>query len=138
MFDLTQPRILPKRKGAGVDGQVRVVQAADKQSELLSLHQWLSREDELRGRVELDQPSPEPGQMGAVDDVLVVALGGSGAVTVLANSLRVWLTQRHADVVIEVSSPHGRRVTIDAKRVADPVQLIHEVLACPGDERGSR
>ncbi|MFB9907067.1 effector-associated constant component EACC1 [Allokutzneria oryzae] len=108
--------------------QVRVVGG---QADLVSLHQWLVREDELRGRVTLHQPPPEPGQLGVATDVLVVALSGGGAITVLASSLQIWLKQRHSDVTIEVTNPDGRSVKVTAARVADAARLVREVL---GDE----
>ncbi|MGH3930392.1 MAG: effector-associated constant component EACC1 [Pseudonocardiaceae bacterium] len=116
-----------------MQARVRVVEGHDIQAELVSLRRWLTSEDELRGRVTLDQPLLTPGQMGALADVLLVALGGGGAGTVLAHSLRVWLSQRRGDVTIEVSTPDGRSVKLAAKGVADVTQLIREVLGNSDD-----
>ncbi len=68
----------------------------------MSLREWLAHEDELRGRVSIDQETLKPGQMGLLSDVLVVALSGGSAVTVLARSLPTWLKQRRADVTVEI------------------------------------
>jgi hypothetical protein len=67
--------------------------------------------------------------MGSVVDLLAVAVGGGGAVTVLASSLSQWLASRRSGVTVSVSSPRGRTVVLTASNVADPVELIREVLA---------
>lgn len=42
--------------------------------ELRSLHEWLSAEEELRGRVRLVQSPPPPNALGSVPEMLTVAL----------------------------------------------------------------
>lgn len=109
--------------------RIRVAEALDQHEELRSLYQWLSLEDELRGRVSLDQPAPKPGEMGALTDALVVALSAGGAVTVLARSLAVWLQQRHSDLTIELEDDGAtRRVKVDAKRVSNPEEILRSAL----------
>ncbi|MGW1677484.1 effector-associated constant component EACC1 [Saccharopolyspora sp. NPDC002376] len=115
--------------------------ASDQHGELLSLYQWLILENELRGQVSLDQPAPEPGQMGALADALVVSLGAGGAVTVLARSLWVWLQQRHSDLTVEIEDDGSkRRVKFDAKRVPNPeevVRVLRQLEAHPPSEARS-
>jgi hypothetical protein len=106
--------------------QLRIT--TDDPGELRSLLEWLRREDELRGRVNLEgavDPSGE--QMGAVLDVLTVALGSGGALAVLAGSLSTWFTQRRSDVKVTVVGPDGRRIEVDARRVRDVPALMRDV-----------
>lgn len=112
---------------------IRVTAARDALAELTSLREWLGREAAFRGRVQVERQPIEPGQMGGVTDTLTVALGAGGTVTVLANSVSVWLRQRRSDVKIEVSSSNGKKVTVTAERVPDPVALIRTVLGTGQD-----
>lgn len=92
-----------------------------------SLHRWLQEEDELRGRVSLLTAGPAVEEMGSLLEGLAVALGSGGAITVLAKSVSVWLTQRHSDITVEVS--HGdRTVKVTANRAMDAEKLIRDVL----------
>jgi hypothetical protein len=49
----------------------------------------------------------EPGQMGAVSDVLVVALGSGGMGVALAGSLSVWLRTRVSDLNLRIRTQRG-------------------------------
>jgi hypothetical protein len=95
--------------------------------DLLSLHAWLIGEDALRGRVIVERDPPRPDQMGAIADVLVVALGAGGAVTALATSVPGWL-RRNTDVTIEVSDDTGRTVKVTAKGPVDAQAIIETTL----------
>jgi hypothetical protein len=114
--------------------QIRVLNSRDHYEELVSLRDWLAAEDPLRGRVNIEQPPVGPGQMGAAVDALTVAVGAGGAVTVLANSLSVWLSHRRSDVKIKVTSDGGRSVTVSAERVPDAAALVEQVLQSSEDE----
>lgn len=46
--------------------------------ELTALADWLSREDELRGRSAIERPEAHPGHMGGMSEVVIVALGAQG------------------------------------------------------------
>ncbi|MEV0056170.1 hypothetical protein AB0H34_37500 [Saccharopolyspora shandongensis] len=126
--------VLQRAKGSVGPMRIRVLSDRDSQEELFSLRDWLSREDELRGRVSVDQPPVPPGQMGAAIDILTVAVGTGGAVTVLARSVSVWLRHRSSDVKIEITGEDGRRVTVAADRVPDATALVEQVLRGSGDE----
>jgi Effector Associated Constant Component 1 len=67
--------------------------SADDGDVLRSLLDWLRHEDTLRGRVRTVQTPVRPGEMGALDAALVVALGSGGAGAVLAASVSTWLSQ---------------------------------------------
>jgi hypothetical protein len=75
--------------------------------------------------------------MGSLEDALAVALGAGGALTVLANSISVWLTQRRADVKIEVRSEDGRVVTVTVDRAPDAAKILTQVLHSEVGDGGS-
>jgi hypothetical protein len=105
------------------------VAGVDQVEELHDLASWLGGESELRGRVKRIGPAPAPGELGATADILVAAVSGGGAVSVLVGSLLAYLSQpRHSDVRITVEGPEGRRVELDAKRVHDVEGLVRQVL----------
>jgi hypothetical protein len=100
--------------------EVRVSLAGgDVAGELESLDDWLQGEPELAGRVKMPTPAPRRGELGALADVLVVAVGSGGTLSVLAASLHAWLSQpRRSDVRVRVQRGEGRVVEIDAHRIA--------------------
>jgi hypothetical protein len=63
-------------------------------------------------------PVPREGELGALAEVLVAAVGSGGTVSVLAGALYAWLSQpRRSDIRIRVEGDNGRAVEIDADRV---------------------
>lgn len=98
--------------------EIRISMAGGEITELESLDDWLRGERELTGRVKLVSAQPREGQLGALSDALVVAVGSGGAVSVLAASLKAWLSlPRRSDVRIRIHRIDGSSVDIDAKRV---------------------
>ena len=90
----------------------------DRAADVESLSDWLRGEPELAGRLRVAGPMPGEGELGALADVLVVAVGSGGALSVLATSLKAWLAQpRRSDVRIRVQRDGGETVEIDASRV---------------------
>lgn len=116
-----------------MQARIRVTAGRDIVGELASLREWLGREAAFRGRVQVERQPIESGHMGGIADTLTLALGAGGAVTVLANSVSVWLEQRRSDVSIEVISSNGKKVTVTAKRVPDAATLIKTVLRTEDD-----
>lgn len=110
--------------------QVRLsVAGIDPVEGLEQLASWLGQEPELRGRVKPVTTAPEAGELGAMTDAVIAAVGAGGAVSVLAASLRTYLAQpRRSDVRITVQGPDGRRVELDAKRVDDVEALVRQIL----------
>lgn len=104
--------------------------------EFSSLTDWLRREDELRVRPR--QAAPGPDEMGALWEVLAVAVSGTGALTVLARSLDTWLRQpRRATVTVKVLDTNGKQIELSASNVrsVDEVEnLLRECLR-PDDQR---
>jgi len=87
-------------------------------ADLESLDDWLQGEPELAGRVKVSASVPREGELGALAEVLVAAVSSGGALSVLAGSLYVWLSQpRRSDVRIRVEGDNGSVVEIDADRV---------------------
>jgi hypothetical protein len=102
-------------------------------SDVESLQDWLHAEPEFRGHLHQGEAPGPDGAMGAVVDV-IVGVVSSGAATTLAKSLQVWLTQRRADVALNVSGPEGREVVLDAKRIPDAERLVKTVLGWTGGD----
>ena len=109
-----------------MDAQIRV-SGSDNVAEFAALWEWLKAERDLQGALSPVRQVVEEGQMGGAFDVLSVALGTGGAGVTLAQSLTVWLRGRRADVSITVMSAAGS-VTVDARRVKDPLPLLQQVL----------
>lgn len=105
------------------------VEGDDPVDGLEELSDWLGRESELQGLITPVSAGPAPGELGALADALVAAVGSGGALSVLAASLKAFLVlPRRSDLRIVLSGPDGRRVEVDAKRVGDVEALIHEAL----------
>jgi hypothetical protein len=111
--------------------RIQVLDGPDVASEVASLWDWLRREPEFRGRIDLEQRAPAAGEMGAVADVLAIAVGSGGAATALLTSLSGWLGQRHAGVTVEVTGPGGRAVKVSGWRDGDVMSLVRELLGSP-------
>ena len=104
---------------------------------LESLSDWLRGEPELVGSVSLAEPEPRPGELGALGDALVVAVGSGGMLSVLASSLNAWLSQpRKSDVRIRVEREAGDVVEISADRVDGKhvEKLLRQALGRPTSE----
>ena len=92
--------------------------------ELESLEDWLLDEPGLAGcPVVRPVVTPEPGQMGAVSDVLVVTLGSGGMGVALAGSLSVWLRTRVSDLNLRIRTQRGE-VEVTANNVKDAEALV--------------
>lgn len=105
------------------------VVGADSARQTAELVGWLRREPELRGRVAAIDAVPNPGEMGSLVELATVAVGSGGVLSVLATSLKAWFAQpRHSDIHIEIRSPGGKSVTVDAQRVPDVAGLLQTVI----------
>jgi|ERR1035441_3682657 hypothetical protein len=105
-----------QRRGS-VDVRVSIV-SGNQSDELESLDDWLQAEPALSGKIRLSKPVPQQGELGSLADALVVAVGAGGALSVLAGSLRAWLSQpRRSNVRIRLRGEGGRTVEISAERI---------------------
>ncbi|MEV1198457.1 effector-associated constant component EACC1 [Microbispora rosea] len=87
-------------------------------SDLEDLFDWLRDEKELRGRVRLGGVPPKSGEMGSAMEVVLVAVGSGGFLTVLATSLQTWLAQpRKSSIKIRARNEAGLEIEIDAHNI---------------------
>ncbi|WP_199433696.1 effector-associated constant component EACC1 [Qaidamihabitans albus] len=116
-----------------MDVTVNVSGAHDAGAEIRSLLRWLQRDDDLLGTsIRLAPAAPGPEEMGAVSDVLVVALGSGGAGAVLARSLSVWVQHRTSDLKLTFRGKEGT-VQLDGKRIKDPVAVVEALREAVGE-----
>jgi Flp pilus assembly pilin Flp len=92
------------------------------------LRDWLTDSPELRGRVERAPAPVQQGDMGAVATGLIVAITSAPMAKVLAAGLKNWLTQRHQDLSISLTTPDGLAVTIDGQRLKGAAQIEHLLI----------
>lgn len=96
---------------------------------LRSLADWLNSEADLRGRVQAVRPVPEAGKMGALTELLTIALGSGGAGAVLIQSMCAWLNRR-PEVSISLKGADGRELQFSAKSAKlDPAAVLREASA---------
>ncbi|MBB5778720.1 effector-associated constant component EACC1 [Nonomuraea jabiensis] len=118
-----------------MDAELRISHS-DPIGEMASLTAWLRSQRDLQGRVRPQARPPGPQELGGAVELLSVALGSGGAGLALARALTTWLTNRHSDVSVTVTTETGS-VTVDAKRIGDVLPLLHEVLK-PGTDGNER
>jgi hypothetical protein len=101
--------------------------------DLLSLRRWLRREKGLYWPDEAAATVPPEGRMGSATDVLVVAVGSGGAISALATSLGVWLTQLKSRprpaVTVTITMPDGTAISVQANQADDPASVVREALS---------
>jgi hypothetical protein len=103
------------------------VESGDAASDFEELSDWLRQEEGLRGLITEEDAAPTPGELGTAIDVLIAAVGSSGALTVLLSSLQAFIATRGSDISIRLMGKGGREVTVDAKRVKDPGTFLRDV-----------
>jgi hypothetical protein len=101
--------------------------------ELPSMQQWLARTG-TPARSRRAIPEPDPGQLGAGADALMLALGPGGVAIAVIGAVVTWLRGRRTDVALHITSHDGRSVKLTAQGVrgmdADAVtQLIEDTVA---------
>jgi hypothetical protein len=105
-----------------MEARVVLSGSEDVQEELISLRRWLSDEPEFRGRVRIQEAPVQFGQMGGLVEALSVAVASGGALTVLANSVSVWLRERRSTLTVKIVKPDGTVEDINASgRAADTI-----------------
>jgi hypothetical protein len=101
--------------------------------ELKNLEDWLLDDPGLAGcPITRPAASPAPGEMGALSDVLVVALGSGGAGATLAGCLSVWLRTRVGDLTLRVRTPRGE-AELTARNAKDVEAVIASVSSLLSD-----
>lgn len=61
---------------------------------LRSLHSWLVKEPQLKGRVRLAPGVPEPDRLGPGLDAVLIALGPGGVATAVASVAIAWIRRQ--------------------------------------------
>ena len=97
-----------------MDAEIAVVGEGEVRGELAALRQWLVREDDFRGRVGFAPAEVREGELGAVQELLTVALA-AGSFNALCQTIAVWLQSRRSELEIEVTNSDGGSVRISAK-----------------------
>jgi Effector Associated Constant Component 1 len=107
------------------------IQSSGQLEELRNLEDWLLEEPGL-AECPVTRPSaaPRPGEMGALSDVLVVALGSGGMGVALASSLSVWLRTRVSDLTLRIRTQSGE-VELTARNTKDAEALIQAIISSP-------
>jgi hypothetical protein len=82
-----------------------------------SLAVWLAEDAEFRGRVREDVPPPDRGTMGAVPELLAVALGPGGAATALAGVVLGWIRRRSGSTTVTLKRADGAEISLAADHV---------------------
>lgn len=105
------------------------VESDEPMDELALLADWLRQEPDLRGLVTVPRDAPRPGELGSATEVLAVAVGSGGTLSVLAASLQTFLTvRRRATTRVTVRvTPDERTITLDTRNAADAVELLREL-----------
>ncbi|MFG2401342.1 effector-associated constant component EACC1 [Streptomyces lydicus] len=97
-------------------------------STMEGLTDWLRREPELRGKVKMHSKPIGEGDLGAAADIAIVAVGSGGAMTVLAQSLKAWLSRpRRSRLRISLESEQGIRMEVEADHPEDVERLLREL-----------
>ena len=94
-----------------MDLEIRV-KGEGSQADLAALSQWLGSQRGLAGRVRLRQgPSGEQELGGVGFELVTVALGSGGAMSVLVGALSTWLSKRPIST-IRISLPGGGEIEV--------------------------
>lgn len=93
------------------------VTGANTTAAVRSLEAWLVDHDEFRGRVQPVVVAPQPGTMGWMAEVLMVAVAPGGAATVLASALVAWIRRQVGQVSVNVARTDGTEITVRADHV---------------------
>ncbi|MFD4502119.1 hypothetical protein [Streptomyces sp. NPDC058457] len=94
--------------------------------ELEEIADWLRREPELQGRVGLEKRAIGDGELGTLPEALEIAIGGSGILPVLLQSIQTWLSLRNRSRVrLTIRESSGRVVEVEADRPQDIERFLH-------------
>jgi Effector Associated Constant Component 1 len=125
-----------------MDGTELQLTGSDDPAETRELEAFLTSDPDLQRWVTRRVDPPEPGTMGSVSDVLVVALGQGGTVTILAGVLIAWIRRHRGKISIHARCSCGKEITVSADRIRTPTaeQLLNHAnlekqLHCHRGER---
>ncbi|MEW2626326.1 hypothetical protein [Streptomyces sp. NPDC048106] len=92
-------------------------------AQLTSLREWMRHQPDLR--VALESGAPQPGELGVIDVLSVVATS-SGLVAAI-RTLPDFIRSRRSGLHIE-ATVRGKRVTLDATNVDEVLPLLERLL----------
>lgn len=126
-----------------MDGTELRLTGSDDPAEIRELEAFLTNDPELRRWVAARVTAPEPGTMGSVADVLVVALGQGGTATALASVLISWIRRQRSKISVHARCACGKEITVSAdhirsltaEQLRDQVGDLAEQLHCHRGER---
>lgn len=111
-----------------MDGLVVTV-ATGSVPEAFRLKSWLDDVRELRGRSTVGVGATAIGEQGGVSDLLVVALGSGGAVSVLGGALVRWFAVRRRSHPLKLSVTNGKKsVQIEIDPTTESAELVAKIL----------
>lgn len=90
---------------------------AEREDELRSLDRELIDVEELRGLVRRQARPPRAGELGTLDEVLIVALGQGGAAGALSMALVAWLRRRVGSITVKLTKPDNSVLEVTAQHV---------------------
>ena len=103
------------------------IKVNDDSRAFLSLCNRLREDDVLRGLARPQSPEIGEGQLGAVSDALVVALGTGGAITAFVRTIPVWLKTQRAGTRITVEL-EDRTVHIECDNAQEARKMLERLL----------
>jgi hypothetical protein len=113
--------------------RIRLSGEEEELRELANLEDWFLDDPTLRGcRTSLEAMPPEGSDMGALSEVLIVALGSGGMGAALAASLTTWLRTRVSHVKVRIQTERGE-VEVDADAATDPERITEAVTKIIGE-----
>lgn len=118
-----------------MDIKVRI-SGSDVAGDLRSLHEWLAKDTEFRGRVRLVEGKPAAEVLGTIPEMLTVALGSAGPA--LASVLVAWIRFRTSDVTCRLKRPDRSVFEISAVRVSkaslrEQQEIVRELVTFLAD-----
>jgi hypothetical protein len=104
------------------------VHSSESGTDTEDLLEWLRDEPELRSVVQRIWRRPEPGHMGGLAEILIASVSAGGVLTVLAASLRSWLTRdRQRSVELCIRTEAGFELEVKAEHADDLRRLIRDL-----------
>jgi hypothetical protein len=98
--------------------------------ELVSLQDYINAEHGLRAAAKLERQATTDGSLGAVVDLVAVALSPGGVAAILAPALITWIRQHRSKVSLCIKKEDGSEVELSADRIkAVDVEQLRKLVA---------
>jgi hypothetical protein len=81
--------------------EITVAGSEDARGELESLRQWLIQEDDYRGLVDFAPAGIKPGELGALQEILLAAIA-AGGLDALGQTIGTWLQTRRSEITVKL------------------------------------